>query len=204
MRQAPFSRGSYCGSLAAFRGRRAGQLRLTSAVCRDGRAIAAGRAAEPAGPVARQVQDEHRRSRRRRRCPSRDSSSARITSIIAMAVSTASRTSSGRSSSVAWRCQSVLAVPYELRHRLGVGQDAVDDRHGVVARAGEQLPQLRPERAYGVELGLVADQPAGVAVLGEERRQLVRSWSSCRAARPSWPARPRPPARLRCHERKPC
>ena len=98
--------------------------------------------------------------------PSRDISSARITSIIAIAVSTVIRVTSGASDGTACTCQSNGVVAHQLRNGPGVGEHRVDQLDRAVTVAGEQLAQHRPQRAHGVELGPVAVAATGVAVLG--------------------------------------
>ena len=89
---------------------------------------------------------------------SRESSSARITSTIAIATSTATRRSSGASAGHGVDVPVEAVVAPQLRHRLRVGEQRVDELGGVVALGRQQLAQHGPQRAQRLQLGRVASR----------------------------------------------
>ncbi len=98
-----------------------------------------------------------------------------MTSIIAMAVSTAIRSAKRRVEVGGVQVIVPLVVPDELRNSPVLGKDPVHDLHGPVSIAGEQLAQWIAERAHRFELGSVVGPGPGVVVAGEERVELASS-----------------------------
>ena len=124
------------------------------------------------------------RSRRRRRSPSRDISSARITSIIAIAVSTTIRVASGASGETAWMCQSNGVVAHQLGDRLALVEHRVDELDGVVAVAGEQLAQPRPRARARRRARRGRGRGGRCSRTRPRTRRGRRSSSACRAPAP--------------------
>ena len=127
---------------------------LAGPVGRDRVAVAAGGASRTGGTGCGRGRGRRRRSRRRRRSPSRDISSARITSTIAMAVSTAIRVGERRVGGdgvevpVRARRAGPAGGPRRRSASIALTSSTASSRSAVSSSRSAAA-----ERAYGVQLG---------------------------------------------------
>ena len=71
-------------------------------------------------------------------------------------------------------------VAYELRNCAGLAKQRVDELRGVVPASSQQVAKHRPQRAYGVKLGLIVGPAAREGEGGVPLVEVIDSSQSVR------------------------